>query len=60
VVEPDGFQLSRRTLPTPAPGEVLVTVEATGISFAEHAMRLARYPASPSFPSYPAMTWWAA
>jgi NADPH:quinone reductase-like Zn-dependent oxidoreductase len=53
LVEPDGFQLRRRVLPTPAPGEVLVAVEATGISFAEHAMRLGRYPGQPKFPFVP-------
>jgi NADPH:quinone reductase-like Zn-dependent oxidoreductase len=53
VVQPGGFQLRRRTLPAPAPGEVLVAVEATGISFAEHAMRLGRYPGQPKFPFVP-------
>jgi NADPH:quinone reductase-like Zn-dependent oxidoreductase len=53
LVEPDGFQLRQRTLPAAAPGEVLVTVEATGISFAEHAMRLGRYPGQPKFPFVP-------
>jgi NADPH:quinone reductase-like Zn-dependent oxidoreductase len=52
-VEPDGFQMRRRTLSPPAPGEVLVAVEATGISFAEHAMRLGRYPGQPKFPFVP-------
>jgi NADPH:quinone reductase-like Zn-dependent oxidoreductase len=32
---------------------VLVTVAATGISFAEHAMRLGRYPGQPKFPFVP-------
>jgi NADPH:quinone reductase-like Zn-dependent oxidoreductase len=53
LVEADGFQLRRRELPAPAQGEVLVTVEATGISFAEHAMRLGRYPGQPKFPFVP-------
>ncbi|KUL25691.1 medium chain dehydrogenase/reductase family protein [Actinoplanes awajinensis] len=52
-VEPAGFQLRERALPAPARGEVLVTVEATGISFAEHAMRLGRYPGQPRFPFVP-------
>jgi len=52
-VEPDGFQLRRRVLPAPAAGQVLVAVEATGISFAEHAMRLGRYPGQPKFPFVP-------
>lgn len=53
LVEPDGFQLRQRVLPAPARGEVLVAVEATGISFAEHAMRLGRYPGQPKFPFVP-------
>lgn len=53
LAEPDGFQVRRRTLPAPAPGQVLVAVEATGISFAEHAMRLGRYPGQPKFPFVP-------
>ena len=53
LVQPDGFQVRRRTLPTPARGQVLVAVEATGISFAEHAMRLGRYPGQPRFPFVP-------
>ena len=53
LVGPDGFQVRRRTLAGPAEGEVMVTVEATGISFAEHAMRLGRYPGQPAFPFVP-------
>src|SRR3954451_16873455 len=53
LVEPDGFQLRRRVLHAPAKGEVLVAVEASGISFAEHAMRLGRYPGQPKFPFVP-------
>src|SRR3954468_16994563 len=53
IVGPDGLQLRRRTLPAPGRGQVLVAVEATGISFAEHAMRLGRYPGQPKFPFVP-------
>lgn len=53
MVEPGGLQLRRRVLPSPAAGEVLVAVEAAGISFAEHAMRLGRYPGQPKFPFVP-------
>jgi len=53
LVEPDGFQLRQRVLPAPAPGEVVVAMEATGISFAEHAMRIGRYPGQPKFPFVP-------
>lgn len=52
-VEPEGLQLRRRELPAPARGEVLVAVEATGVSMAEHAMRLGRYPGQPRFPFVP-------
>lgn len=52
-VEPNGLQLRNRELPGPAKGQVLVVVQATGISFAEHAMRLGRYPGQPSFPFVP-------
>jgi NADPH:quinone reductase-like Zn-dependent oxidoreductase len=53
LVQADGFEIRRRTLPAPARGEVLVAVQATGISFAEHAMRLGRYPGQPKFPFVP-------
>jgi NADPH:quinone reductase-like Zn-dependent oxidoreductase len=53
LVEPDGFELHRRPVPTPAAGQVLVAMEATGISYAEHAMRLGRYPGQPKFPFVP-------
>jgi NADPH2:quinone reductase len=53
VVGPDGFRLHRRTLPAPSRGQVVVAIEATGISYAEHAMRLGRYPGQPKFPFVP-------
>ena len=53
LVRPDGFEIRRRDLPAPGRGEVLVAVQATGISFAEHAMRLGRYPGQPKFPFVP-------
>src|SRR3954468_9040058 len=53
IVGPDGLQLRQRTLPAPSRGEVLVAIDATGISFAEHAMRLGRYPGQPKFPFVP-------
>ncbi len=53
VVEPAGLQIRQRTLPAPAEGQVLVTVEATGISMAEQAMRRNRYPGQPAFPFVP-------
>jgi 2-desacetyl-2-hydroxyethyl bacteriochlorophyllide A dehydrogenase len=53
VVGPDGFELRRRSLPAPARGQVVVAIEASGISYAEHAMRLGRYPGQPKFPFVP-------
>ncbi len=52
-VEPSGLQIHERVLPAPRPGEVLVQIEATGISFAEQAMRRGLYPAQPKFPFVP-------
>lgn len=53
LVEPSGLLLQRRTLPAPAAGQVLVQVEASGVSFAEQGMRRGRYPAQPRFPFVP-------
>lgn len=53
VVEPEGLLLRQRALPAPARGEVLVEVEATGISYAEQAMRRDLYPGQPKFPFVP-------
>src|ERR1700722_1549893 len=53
VVEPSGLELRQRTLPPPAAGQVLVRVEAAGVSFAEQGMRLNRYPGQPKFPFVP-------
>jgi len=53
LVEPSGLQLRERELPTPARGQLLVEVEATGISFAEKSMRRGRYLGQPAFPFVP-------
>jgi NADPH:quinone reductase-like Zn-dependent oxidoreductase len=53
VVEPSGLQVRQRTLAPPAAGEVLVKVEAAGVSFAEQGMRRNRYPGQPKFPFVP-------
>src|SRR6476659_5991580 len=41
------------TLPAPGPGQALVRVEATGISFAEQQMRRGKYYDQPAFPFVP-------
>ncbi|MEU6215079.1 MULTISPECIES: medium chain dehydrogenase/reductase family protein [unclassified Streptomyces] len=52
-VEPEGLELHRRALPAPAAGQVVVAVEATGVSFAEQQMRRGRYYDQPPFPFVP-------
>jgi NADPH:quinone reductase-like Zn-dependent oxidoreductase len=50
VVEPDGLVIHHRPVPTSAKGQALVQMLATGVSFAENAMRRNRYPGQPKFP----------
>lgn len=52
-VEPSGLQLRTRPLPVAGPGQALVAVLASGISFAEQSMRRGRYPGQPKFPFVP-------
>ena len=52
-VEPFGLQIRERTLPIPRAGQALIEMEATGISFAEQAMRRGLYPMQPKFPFVP-------
>ncbi|WP_161883645.1 medium chain dehydrogenase/reductase family protein [Deinococcus alpinitundrae] len=53
LVEPSGLQIRQRTLIAPTAGQVLVQVEASGVSFAEQGMRRGRYPGQPKFPFVP-------
>ncbi|MET9555204.1 medium chain dehydrogenase/reductase family protein [Streptomyces sp. NPDC006645] len=53
VVEPDGLELRTRPTPPLRPGQALVRMEATGISFAEQQMRRGRYFNQPPFPFVP-------
>ncbi|MGM1062350.1 medium chain dehydrogenase/reductase family protein [Saccharothrix sp. Mg75] len=53
VVEPGGFELRHRPVPSPGPGRALLRVEASGVSFAEKQMRLGRYYDQPAFPFVP-------
>jgi NADPH:quinone reductase-like Zn-dependent oxidoreductase len=53
-VEPEGLEVrSDRALPVAGPGQVLVRMEATGVSFAEQQMRRGRYYDQPPFPFVP-------
>src|SRR3954447_16822467 len=53
VVEPEGLRVERGPAPAPGAGEVVVRVEATGVSFAEQQMRRGRYYDQPPFPFVP-------
>jgi NADPH:quinone reductase-like Zn-dependent oxidoreductase len=53
AVEPSGLLLRTRRLAPPTVGQVIVEVEASGVSFAEQAMRRDRYPGMPKFPFVP-------
>ncbi|MEV6614748.1 medium chain dehydrogenase/reductase family protein [Streptomyces sp. NPDC051051] len=52
-VEPEGLHLRHGVVPAPGPGQVVVRMEATGISFAEQQMRRGRYYDQPPFPFVP-------
>ncbi|MDX3118704.1 MULTISPECIES: medium chain dehydrogenase/reductase family protein [Streptomyces] len=52
-VEPEGLRVRYGTVPTPGPGQVLIRMEATGVSFAEQQMRRGRYYDQPPFPFVP-------
>jgi NADPH:quinone reductase-like Zn-dependent oxidoreductase len=53
LIEPAGLQTRTRELARPAAGQALVTVEASGVSFAEQSMRRGLYPGAPKFPFVP-------
>ncbi|MEA9984732.1 MULTISPECIES: medium chain dehydrogenase/reductase family protein [Subtercola] len=53
IVEPNDLQVVTAPLPAPTGSQLLVQVEATGISFAEQAMRKGRYFGQPAFPFVP-------
>ncbi|MEU7143697.1 medium chain dehydrogenase/reductase family protein [Nocardia sp. NPDC046473] len=52
-VEPEGLQVTERQLPPLGPDQVLVRVEASGVSFAEQQMRRGKYYDQPAFPFVP-------
>lgn len=53
VVDPDGLRPRTSAVPAPAAGQVLIRMEATGVSFAEQQMRRGRYYDQPPFPFVP-------
>ncbi|MFD0416638.1 medium chain dehydrogenase/reductase family protein [Streptomyces sp. NPDC127108] len=52
-VEPDGMHLRTHDMPVPAQGQVVLRMEATGVSFAEQQMRRGKYYDQPPFPFVP-------
>ncbi|MBB5079581.1 medium chain dehydrogenase/reductase family protein [Nonomuraea endophytica] len=52
-VEPEGLQIRHGEVPVAGPGQVLIRMEATGVSFAEQQMRRGRYYDQPAFPFVP-------
>jgi NADPH:quinone reductase-like Zn-dependent oxidoreductase len=52
-VEPSGLQVRTRDLAAPAAGQVVLRMDATGVSFAEQQMRRGKYYDQPSFPFVP-------
>ncbi|MFF3013261.1 medium chain dehydrogenase/reductase family protein [Streptomyces sp. NPDC057939] len=52
-VEPEGLELHRGPVPRPGAGQLLIAMEATGVSFAEQQMRRGRYYDQPAFPFVP-------
>jgi len=53
VAEPDGLRVRTSPVPAPGAGQVVVRMEATGVSFAEQQMRRGRYYDQPPFPFVP-------
>jgi NADPH2:quinone reductase len=53
IGEPETLRLRTRELPAPGPGQALVRVEASGVSFAEQQMRRGKYYDQPEFPFVP-------
>ncbi|MET7680603.1 medium chain dehydrogenase/reductase family protein [Streptomyces sp. NPDC005423] len=52
-VEPEGLEIRHGAVPEAGPGQVLIRMEATGVSFAEQQMRRGRYYDQPPFPFVP-------
>ncbi|MBN6038282.1 medium chain dehydrogenase/reductase family protein [Amycolatopsis sp. 195334CR] len=53
AVEPDGLQVHVRDLENPGEGQVVLRMDATGVSFAEQQMRRGKYFDQPPFPFVP-------
>ncbi|KUN09261.1 NADPH:quinone reductase [Streptomyces yokosukanensis] len=53
IVAPEDLQIRHTAVPDPGPGQIVIAMEATGVSFAEQQMRRGRYYDQPPFPFVP-------
>lgn len=53
IVDPEDLRIRHATVPDPGPGQIVIAMEATGVSFAEQQMRRGRYYDQPPFPFVP-------
>ncbi|MFE4414178.1 medium chain dehydrogenase/reductase family protein [Streptomyces sp. NPDC056821] len=53
IVDPEGLQIRQAAVPDAGPGQIVIAMEATGVSFAEQQMRRGRYYDQPPFPFVP-------
>ncbi|MEU8523812.1 medium chain dehydrogenase/reductase family protein, partial [Streptomyces sp. NPDC048577] len=53
IVEPEGLEIHESAVPEAGRGQIVVAMEATGVSFAEQQMRRGRYYDQPAFPFVP-------
>ncbi|GGP33454.1 medium chain dehydrogenase/reductase family protein [Streptomyces melanogenes] len=53
IVAPEGLTVRHGAVPEPGRGQILIAMEASGVSFAEQQMRRGRYYDQPPFPFVP-------
>ncbi|MGD3111623.1 medium chain dehydrogenase/reductase family protein [Streptomyces sp. YGL11-2] len=53
IVAPEGLEIRQAVVPDAGPGQIVIAMEATGVSFAEQQMRRGRYYDQPPFPFVP-------
>ncbi|MFB7576472.1 alcohol dehydrogenase catalytic domain-containing protein [Streptomyces sp. NPDC056165] len=53
IVDPEGLQIRQAAVPDAGPGQIVIAMEATGVSFAKQQMRRGRYYDQPPFPFVP-------
>ncbi|GAA2808084.1 medium chain dehydrogenase/reductase family protein [Kitasatospora sp. CM 4170] len=53
IVAPEGLEIREGRVPQAGPGQIVIAMEASGVSFAEQQMRRGRYYDQPPFPFVP-------